>query len=273
MSLSPDVTQTVGKFGSAALFQGMAFNPATTLAAMVPNFCAWWKFNSLPNVSGNRSLVDSINANNFQTATAAWDSSIVPGKFVNGFTLTAAMSSSALSPRINTGTGIYNGIPTGNNPISFALWFKLSTLSQTNNPNCLVSIGRDTAPGEALSVILNVSGGSIGVASTGTTHAYYPTTFDTTTWHHISACWDGSSNLSGVLVYLDGILQTSPSSLSDVALSLATTTSVLDINHRSIDNMGGSYGADCIIDDWRIYDICFTPTQALAVYQGSSDTQ
>lgn len=272
MSLSPDVTQTVGKFGSAALFQGLGFNPDSTLASIAGNLVAWWKLNAVdPKIPSGTQFTDVINGNNISISSGLYGPLITTGKFVNGL---GAVATTIVGnePRINTGVGpLLVGIPTGNNPISFALWFKLSTLSPTNAKEYLVSIGQG---GYGLfGLYVHPAANTVGIGAISTHYAEYASVADTS-WHHFAASWDGSSALSGIQVYVDGNLLISPSAISDTSMSLpANGVTNLDLCHRADTPLGGGTAPDAVLDDVRIYNISLTPTQALAIYEASSDTQ
>jgi hypothetical protein len=87
------------------------------------------------------------------------------------------------------------------------------------------------------------------------------------TWHHIAVTYDGSSNTSGVEIYVDGVDQ----SLIVSANNLSSTT----LNNSSVVIGGDSADLNCCvfngrIDDTRIYDRELSPAEVQQLYLATS---
>ncbi|KKR10938.1 MAG: hypothetical protein UT39_C0013G0001, partial [Candidatus Woesebacteria bacterium GW2011_GWA1_39_21] len=88
------------------------------------------------------------------------------------------------------------------------------------------------------------------------------------TWQHVSATWDGTCNLSGVKIYLNGVSQ----ALSGASATNPPTSDAADNLHIGVNDVASSYFTG-MIDDVRIYNYALTPTQVKLLYNNSSAVQ
>jgi hypothetical protein len=104
----------------------------------------------------------------------------------------------------------------------------------------------------------------------------YPTNYfrvDTTEdfndgiWHHVTACYDGSSTAAGVTLYIDGIAR-SLTTIADTLSASTLTTAALYIGGREVGHPTYSY--DGYIDEVAVYDRVLSAAEVAEVYnQGS----
>jgi len=80
-------------------------------------------------------------------------------------------------------------------------------------------------------------------------------------WHNFTVTYDGSSTAAGVLLYLDGVLET-PSVLQD---ALVSTTQAVAQFHFGIRASGSSLPLDGRLNSGAAWDIALTPTQVMEV--------
>ena len=84
-------------------------------------------------------------------------------------------------------------------------------------------------------------------------------------WHHIIATWDGTVNLNGKKIYIDGIL-------SNQKTSTITEIGTPDYSFRIGTSGIGLNDFNGLIDNIRIYNISPTITQVKELYAREAGT-
>ena len=163
---------------------------------------------------------------------------------------------------IDIGAGKYAFTKT--TPFSGSLWIKTtSTSAQTMMSN----LNNGANPGWALT-LSQVGGGAhkvnlILLNGAGTSYRlrYGSTSVDNGKWHHITFTYDGSNSAAGILLYVDGVLE-----------SLTTASdndpgTFVDFGFRIGSTSIGSARFNGTMDDVRLYNRVITPLEVESIYK------
>jgi hypothetical protein len=107
----------------------------------------------------------------------------------------------------------------------------------------------------------------VGTWDTSTIAVYTNSTFADGNWHHVVATYDGSSNASGVEIYVDGSPQATTTYLNNLSSTIVATTPIT-IGDRT-GATGTEFNGD--IDEVGIYSKELTSTEALLRYRAGLD--
>jgi hypothetical protein len=156
------------------------------------------------------------------------------------FTHTDPFSSSAWIRWTTTHTGIV--VSKAENGGLFPGWFVDVFDSGGGNTGSILFILRNTDPTNKLSVTA-------------------PASLNDNIWHHVVSTYDGSTNASGVSIYIDGIVQSL--TINDDTLSAtSSTTAPFNISGRD----DGAFVFDGQIDDVAVYDKELTSGEVTTIY-------
>ena len=92
------------------------------------------------------------------------------------------------------------------------------------------------------------------------------TTLSAGTWYHVAATYDGTSDVSGVQLYVNGVVETKTTITNGLTASTVSTV-VLGIGNDSI-NTGANAGLIGNIDEAAIFNTTLTAAQVAEIYNG-----
>jgi hypothetical protein len=195
---------------------------------------------------GNSTLLDSsVNAN----ALINSGTTAVPGQ------IGTAIAGSSAGYAYSSAT---TNLPTGSNPRTIEAWFKFP-----NNPNAHVPMyaygnqGNGDAFGWEYTNDGNLRLDAYNVAQS------FPWSFDTN-WHHLVATLPpGQNNITGALMYLDGVQQTANGATAGV---LNTGSAFIGVNY----NNWWSVHGNIVLDEYRIATVARSADWITAEYNNQS---
>ena len=238
-------TQADQTTGAITAGTDLTLSPLFSQAGLV----GYWKFDE----GTGTSTVDSSGNNNVGTLVSS------PSWTTSGCKVGNCLSFSATNQNVNVGnpSSIQFDL---NTPFSVAFWVKLPTNTAS------IGFARKTATIHGLGWYVWSWNGSnhlafniypspntnIGVGSTGV--------ITDNNWHHAVAIYDGTSNRSGMKLYIDGIINAT-------GTALATTGSIINTTNITFSAAGG--GGAGLLDDMRIYNRALSAAEIMALYNAT----
>lgn len=159
---------------------------------------------------------------------------------------------------VDLGTGFNSSLELGDS-FSISAWVKFGNTA--TNRSIVSNI--DAGTGIELRVLTPENIRFILVQGGGN-YIYVDTSFlSIDTWHHVVATYDGSNNVSGINVYIDGSLDNDSNGTSGTITSISNSESLI-IGARP--NLSGAYEYAGNIDEVAIFDSALSSSDVTTIY-------
>ncbi len=188
------------------------------------------------------------------TAATAWGNGAT-GKY------NSSLNFNGTNDYVDLGSSGTN-FPTGTNPRTIALWFKLNSNAAQRS---LFSYGDNIAAQRTDVFFVNGSPAQLGIETTSSS-IMFNWTYDTN-WHLFTAVFPTSSTtLGSYKLYLDGILQTNTSNPSETLASTNVYPKIGCVSGSSSCVGDPNFYYSGQLDDIQIYNYALTPSQIKLLY-------